>query len=208
MGFMSRVSLRQLEGVVNFGVYQDTPRADVWGLLDGRKDDFIIYDRCGRLARHIRMPEAWLVRPDVEDAIREVYAESPCGNCAFYPDTTPTPILTTTPGSPTDGPDVTTASDIGSGDLDEGFIRDTGTSMDDVDESNAPLHTSTSHQNRTSVNNRTERIMFTEHNTESPQRNSKRHHRRHHHRRHGDHRQEAHSESHHHQRSQDGHTDE
>ncbi|XP_078621595.1 uncharacterized protein LOC144887930 [Branchiostoma floridae x Branchiostoma japonicum] len=219
MGFMSRVSLRQLEGVVNFGVYQDTPRENVWGLLDGRKDDFIIYDRCGRLGRHIRMPEAWLVRPDVEDAIRAVYAESPCGHCALYPaavptptpvlTTTPTPILTT-PGPPTDSPVLTTASDIGSGDLDEEFIGDTGISIqvDGVDVSKAPLPSSTSQQKRTSVDNRTERVMFTEHNTEPPQRNSTHHHHRRHHRRHGGRGHQGHSKGHHHQMPQDGHIDE
>ncbi|XP_019636262.1 PREDICTED: selenoprotein P-like [Branchiostoma belcheri] len=198
-GFISKLHLRELEGKVNFGVYQDTARANVWRLLGGKKDDFIIYDRCGRLAKHIRMPEAYLRRPDVEDAIREVYAGGPCGYCAAYPgpETTPRPALTTpAAGLLTSGPVLTMASDIGSGDLDEEFILNV---MSDADVSDTPLPTSTSPQNGTSVDKVTKSVMFREHNnTESQQRNITRHHRRHHNHRHRGDRDRSHQ-----QKSQD-----
>lgn len=34
-----------LSNLVSFPVYQDTASLDIWSLLDGRKDDILIYDR-------------------------------------------------------------------------------------------------------------------------------------------------------------------
>ncbi|CAH1249367.1 SELENOP [Branchiostoma lanceolatum] len=79
------LEIGEIEGRVNFPVYQDTAQDDIWSLLDARKDDFIIYDRCGRLVRHVRMPQAHMDNPDVENIIRAAYYQSPCGPCATPP---------------------------------------------------------------------------------------------------------------------------
>ena len=44
--------------MVNFPVYQDEkgPSGTTWDLLDGRKDDFLLFDNCGRLNYHLGMP--------------------------------------------------------------------------------------------------------------------------------------------------------
>lgn len=66
-------------------VYQqkhDEP--DIWEILGGEKDDFLIYDRCGRLTFHIRLPYSYLHFPYVEAAIRSTYLKDHCGNCTFY----------------------------------------------------------------------------------------------------------------------------
>ncbi|KAM8930101.1 selenoprotein Pb-like [Pelodytes ibericus] len=63
---------------------QDPSQADVWDLLNGDKDDFLIYDRCGRLTFHIRLPYSYLHFPYVESAIRYTYYQDYCGNCSFY----------------------------------------------------------------------------------------------------------------------------
>ncbi|XP_078702094.1 selenoprotein P-like [Branchiostoma floridae x Branchiostoma belcheri] len=92
---MSRRYIEEIRSRVSFTVYQDNALTDVWGLLDGSKDDFIVYDRCGRLARHIKMPQANMDNTDVEDAIRAVYEESPCGPCATTTPVSTTPFPTT-----------------------------------------------------------------------------------------------------------------
>lgn len=66
-------------------VYQQVPKQeDVWKILDGSKDDFLIYDRCGRLTFHIRLPLSYLHFPYVEAAINSTYFEDYCQNCSFY----------------------------------------------------------------------------------------------------------------------------
>ncbi|KAM9324626.1 selenoprotein Pb-like [Gastrophryne carolinensis] len=66
-------------------VYQQLPnQEDVWQLLDGNKDDFLIYDRCGRLTFHIRLPLSFLHFPYVEAAINATFYEDYCQNCSFY----------------------------------------------------------------------------------------------------------------------------
>ena len=47
-----------LKNMVNFPVYQDEkgPSGTTWDLLDGRKDDFLLFDNCGRLNYHLGMP--------------------------------------------------------------------------------------------------------------------------------------------------------
>ncbi|CAN2390888.1 Selenoprotein P, partial [Pristimantis euphronides] len=66
-------------------VYQQSPnQVDVWEILDGNKDDFLIYDRCGRLTFHIRLPLSYLHFPYVEAAIISTYYEDYCQNCSFY----------------------------------------------------------------------------------------------------------------------------
>ncbi|NXX84464.1 SELPB protein, partial [Urocolius indicus] len=61
---------------------------DVWQVLGGDKDDFLIYDRCGRLAFHIQLPYSFLHFPYVESAIRFTHSKDFCGNCSLYPNTT------------------------------------------------------------------------------------------------------------------------
>uniref|UniRef100_A0ACB8EPV0 Uncharacterized protein n=2 Tax=Sphaerodactylus townsendi TaxID=933632 RepID=A0ACB8EPV0_9SAUR len=65
-------------------VYQQNKgQPDVWTILNGDKDDFLIYDRCGRLVYHLGLPYTYLTFPYVEDAIRATYCESRCGNCSY-----------------------------------------------------------------------------------------------------------------------------
>ncbi|XP_053550032.1 selenoprotein Pb [Bombina bombina] len=70
-------------------VYQQLPsQPEIWEILNGNKDDFLIYDRCGRLTFHIRLPYSYLHYPYVEAAIRFTYNNDVCGNCSFYPNST------------------------------------------------------------------------------------------------------------------------
>lgn len=65
-------------------VYQQhTGQPDVWATLKGKKDDFLIYDRCGRLVYHLGLPYTFLSFPYVEEAIQIAYCESTCGNCSY-----------------------------------------------------------------------------------------------------------------------------
>uniref|UniRef100_I3JR88 Selenoprotein P N-terminal domain-containing protein n=1 Tax=Oreochromis niloticus TaxID=8128 RepID=I3JR88_ORENI len=62
-------------------VFQQQPfQNDVWEALDGDKDDFLVYDRCGLLTFHIVMPYSFLHHPFVEAAIRATYQKNIC-NC-------------------------------------------------------------------------------------------------------------------------------
>ncbi|KAF6125554.1 hypothetical protein HJG60_009967 [Phyllostomus discolor] len=62
---------------------QEENQTDVWTLLHGSKDDFLIYDRCGRLVYHLGLPFSILGFPYVEQAIKFAYCEEKCGNCSF-----------------------------------------------------------------------------------------------------------------------------
>uniref|UniRef100_A0A8D0HQN8 Selenoprotein P n=1 Tax=Sphenodon punctatus TaxID=8508 RepID=A0A8D0HQN8_SPHPU len=62
---------------------QDEKQPDVWTTLNGRKDDFFIYDRCGRLVYHLGLPYSFLTFPHVEEAIQIAYCEHKCGNCSY-----------------------------------------------------------------------------------------------------------------------------
>lgn len=62
-------------------VYQQGPlQTNVWDTLQGDKDDFLVYDRCGRLTFHIVLPFSYLHYPYVEAAIRATYSQNIC-NC-------------------------------------------------------------------------------------------------------------------------------
>lgn len=65
---------------VSFPVYQDTEAQGLWELLQGGKDDTLIYDRCGRLTRHIPYPESLLSKRNFQDALFDAYYNNPC-NC-------------------------------------------------------------------------------------------------------------------------------
>ncbi|KAE8636398.1 hypothetical protein XENTR_v10002975 [Xenopus tropicalis] len=60
---------------------QEEYQPDVWSLLKGDKDDFFVYDRCGRLVQHLELPYSLLHFPYVEEAIRIAYCEDKCGEC-------------------------------------------------------------------------------------------------------------------------------
>uniref|UniRef100_A0A8B9MPZ1 Selenoprotein P N-terminal domain-containing protein n=1 Tax=Accipiter nisus TaxID=211598 RepID=A0A8B9MPZ1_9AVES len=85
---LSRAMFGELERQAPPGVpvFQPEPEEpDIWQVLGGDKDDFLIYDRCGRLAFHIQLPYSFLHFPYVESAIRFTHSKDFCGNCSFYP---------------------------------------------------------------------------------------------------------------------------
>lgn len=77
----------------NIPVYQDKvekPRnKTIWSLLGGGKDDFFIYDRCGRLAYYVPYPISFLYRPYAQAAILSTYFGEPCGPCPSKPSPPP-----------------------------------------------------------------------------------------------------------------------
>lgn len=73
----------------NISVYQQSPlQPDVWQSLQGGKDDFLIYDRCGRLTFHVVLPYSYLHYPYVEAAIRATYTKDICGECIIIQSST------------------------------------------------------------------------------------------------------------------------
>ncbi|GAB0203168.1 selenoprotein P [Grus japonensis] len=62
---------------------QDEQQDDVWTTLNGNKDDFLIYDRCGRLVYHLGLPYSFLSFQYVEESIKIAYCENKCGNCSY-----------------------------------------------------------------------------------------------------------------------------
>jgi hypothetical protein len=68
---------------VTFPVYQEGFFSRIWKALHGRKDDILVYDRCGFLTYHLRMPYSFLTYPYVESAILVTYyRDDPC-NCTL-----------------------------------------------------------------------------------------------------------------------------
>lgn len=65
---------------VSFPVYQDTVRNNIWRSLRGRKDDLLIYDRCGYLTYHIPYPRSLLNRHEFQNGLWNTYFSNPC-NC-------------------------------------------------------------------------------------------------------------------------------
>uniref|UniRef100_G1Q9G6 Selenoprotein P N-terminal domain-containing protein n=3 Tax=Myotis lucifugus TaxID=59463 RepID=G1Q9G6_MYOLU len=85
-GHPSRLRYNLLKNKVSehIPVYQqEENQTDVWTLLNGNKDDFLIYDRCGRLVYHLGLPFSILEFPYVEQAIKIAYCEEKCGNCSL-----------------------------------------------------------------------------------------------------------------------------
>ena len=85
-GHPSQLKYEHLKSQVsnNIPVYQqEENQPDVWTLLNGSKDDFLIYDRCGRLVYQIGLPFSFLTFPHVEEAIKIAYCEKTCGNCSL-----------------------------------------------------------------------------------------------------------------------------
>uniref|UniRef100_A0A672ZJT1 Selenoprotein P N-terminal domain-containing protein n=1 Tax=Sphaeramia orbicularis TaxID=375764 RepID=A0A672ZJT1_9TELE len=78
----------------NIALYkQEEQQADVWQTLGGEKDDFFIYDRCGRLTHHISLPYSIIGQGHVETAIKETYCKRICGDCIHEPDADGTPAV-------------------------------------------------------------------------------------------------------------------
>uniref|UniRef100_A0A8C3RM15 Selenoprotein P n=2 Tax=Chelydra serpentina TaxID=8475 RepID=A0A8C3RM15_CHESE len=85
-GIHSQLKIHTLREKVseNITVYQqDEKQHDVWTTLNGNKDDFLIYDRCGRLVYHLGLPYSFLTFPYVEESIKIAYCEYKCGNCSY-----------------------------------------------------------------------------------------------------------------------------
>lgn len=68
---------------------QDKQQPDVWQTLGGEKDDFLIYDRCGRLTHHISLPYTIIGQGHVESAIKDTYCKRICGDCTYESTETP-----------------------------------------------------------------------------------------------------------------------
>lgn len=69
---------------VNITLYkQEEQQPDVWHTLGGDKDDFFIYDRCGRLTHHISLPYSIIGQGHIEGAIKDAYCKRTCGECAY-----------------------------------------------------------------------------------------------------------------------------
>lgn len=62
---------------------QDEQQPDVWQALGGEKDDFLIYDRCGRLTHHISLPYSIIGQGHVDSAIKDTYCKRICGDCRY-----------------------------------------------------------------------------------------------------------------------------
>ncbi|XP_078621309.1 uncharacterized protein LOC144887783 [Branchiostoma floridae x Branchiostoma japonicum] len=165
--YTAPLEIGEIERRVGFPVYQDTAEEEIWKLLDARKDDFIIYDRCGRLVRHVRMPQAHMDNPDVENIIRSVYHHSPCGPCA-------------TPPVPMD------EADVGSGYLDEEFLSENDTFTTPSPQNGTSVNNVTEHVMFTE-HNHTEGNRTHHHHH---------HHHVHHHHHHHHHEHHGHAEGH------------
>lgn len=86
-GNSSRESYQRLKSSVKLEtipVYQqEVNHPDVWNLLQGNKDDFLIYDSCGKLTYHLELPYTLLSQPYVEHAIVKTYCQSICTGCSL-----------------------------------------------------------------------------------------------------------------------------
>jgi len=67
----------------NITTHQDNDDDDVWSKLGGKKDDYFIYDRCGRLTYYLSLPYSDIVRyPNITyRAVVSAYRDQPCGPC-------------------------------------------------------------------------------------------------------------------------------
>uniref|UniRef100_A0A3Q3BST7 Selenoprotein P N-terminal domain-containing protein n=1 Tax=Kryptolebias marmoratus TaxID=37003 RepID=A0A3Q3BST7_KRYMA len=64
---------------------QSEQQPRVWQTLNGKKDDFLIYDRCGRLTHHISLPYSIIGHGHIERAIKDTYCNQECTNAAVQP---------------------------------------------------------------------------------------------------------------------------
>lgn len=66
----------QVEGLVNFSVYQATHASNYWSQLGGLRDDVFVYDNCGRLTFYIPFPNSYIQNKFVELAIQSTHYDS------------------------------------------------------------------------------------------------------------------------------------
>lgn len=69
----------QLEGLVNYTVYQATHDKHYWSQLGGLRDDVFIYDTCGRLTFYLPFPHSYGQNKFIRLAVESTYYDSPCG---------------------------------------------------------------------------------------------------------------------------------
>eukprot|EP00795_Rhopilema_esculentum_P004135 gene4135-20319_t len=74
-----------LTKIVDFKVHQDKD-GSIWKMLNGSKDDFYVYDFCGKLSEYISKERSYLGEEDVKNAIVKTYnQEHQCGPCSDRP---------------------------------------------------------------------------------------------------------------------------
>lgn len=79
---LSKLYIHYLEQQVDFPILQEQTAGEVWNALEGGKDDMLIFDRCGHLTFHVRLPYANLLNPYVEHVLNATYFETvTCTNC-------------------------------------------------------------------------------------------------------------------------------
>ncbi|XP_031566158.1 selenoprotein P-like [Actinia tenebrosa] len=74
-------SINKLTKLVSIPVYQEPQNKTYWEALDGKKDDILLYDRCGRLSSHIRMPKSNMRYPHVWNNLFTASGNQVCGKC-------------------------------------------------------------------------------------------------------------------------------
>ncbi|CAL8249254.1 unnamed protein product [Merluccius merluccius] len=62
-------------------LYKQDRDTDVWQALNGEKDDFLVYDRCGLLTFHVSLPYSIIGQGHIEDAIKATYCKRICPDC-------------------------------------------------------------------------------------------------------------------------------
>uniref|UniRef100_A0A7E4UMF3 SelP_N domain-containing protein n=1 Tax=Panagrellus redivivus TaxID=6233 RepID=A0A7E4UMF3_PANRE len=77
--------IRSLQARYNMiRLVKESQKEPLWGWLRVGHNDALLYDRCGRLARHIRLPQIDMSRSRAPfEAIKSVINGQPCGACAF-----------------------------------------------------------------------------------------------------------------------------
>lgn len=91
----------------NIALYkQQEDQPDVWLLLNGAKDDFFIYDRCGRLTRQVSLPYSIIGQGHIEGAIKDTYCNRLCGTCTYESAEIPPECQVTTEARPNAAPAV------------------------------------------------------------------------------------------------------
>ncbi|XP_064488129.1 selenoprotein P-like isoform X2 [Ornithodoros turicata] len=86
----------QLRRRTSFPVLQEVPADPLWSELQGDKDDFFVYDRCGRLTYYLPFPLSKLPHRNnsiTRQVLLETYSASICGRCRedFGSEATETP---------------------------------------------------------------------------------------------------------------------